>query len=152
MSVEVPEELIQQEAVHRKQKTVRRHGACNPCKAAKTKVCATQRQECSTAAAENLQCDGANPCHACRTEKRRSRTCEYSDKAKEIAAAREETKKKERRMAAGDVSPDESEDQMAQTQLMTIVRTSTPNPTALMHRRISLFGLVEEVIRILTPI
>jgi len=37
-----------------------------------------------------LQCDGFRPCGACRTEKRKSRTCEYSEKPDKNAASLQE--------------------------------------------------------------
>lgn len=93
-----------------------------------------------------MQCDGAEPCGACRSEKRKSRTCEYSDKAKGIAAAREEGVKRRKRDGPDTVGTDEPENGQISNGCQSISSALTLGPTALMHRRISLFGVVDEVI------
>lgn len=96
-----------------------------------------------------LQCDGGTPCSACRAEKRKSRPCEYTKKARDIAAAREESNLRRQR----DSNSSSSDEQYSKGELTIPGGSSTTgpalgpssNPSASMHRKVSLCAIVEEV-------
>ena len=100
------------------------------------------------------QCDGAEPCGACRSEKRKSRTCEYSEKAKGIAAARQESEMmKMFRRQSTSVDSEDSDYYHEHHPQDVPSHVSSPRHRAvyvstsswLMHQRISLGGVVNEV-------
>ena len=150
MNLPTERQLSQLEDNAQKKKTERRHGACNPCKKSKTKVSGSST-ESGRPEADVLQCDGARPCGACRSEKRKSRACEYSEKAQGIAAAREEGEAKRRDRDSRSVASDGSDQYTDQAQPQDVLEcpaqssTTGTKPLALMNRPVLLCGVIEEV-------
>ncbi|KAK5100626.1 hypothetical protein LTS08_005377 [Lithohypha guttulata] len=119
-----------------KPKATKRHGACIPCKRSKTK------------------CDGGMPCGACRTEKK-AKTCEYNQKAQNLAAARAANQTKKRRRDGESVSSDVSAEQEdrdprhnGRTELLSSITAVATESTDTIFQKMSLCGTVEEFARV----
>jgi len=99
------------------------------------------------------QCDRAIPCGSCRSEKRKPRTCEYSEKAQGIARARQEAVAQQAyRHASGSTDPDVSDPRDHQVP-NAVSHPSEPrqrasytlNSPGLIHKGLSLYKVVDEV-------
>jgi len=96
-----------------------------------------------------LQCDGAEPCGACRNNKRKSRICEYSEKARKIAAGRREREQKMLRTHETGIEP-QTPEYIVPNQKSSTIRLEHHGETATnmslhMHNKIALSRVVNEV-------
>lgn len=133
-----------------KPKLIRRHGACEPCRASKTKVLISSLSILKT---DLDQCDGGQPCCSCRSEKRKAKTCEYNQKAREIAAARSrhESEHNSTTLQSNAFEPDTAilsyHETMPDTRSNQAAEVAAPkgDDLPLMFRRIALCRVVDEV-------
>ena len=130
----------------------RRHGACTPCKLSKTAVSLSVMLDVGECW-YRFKCGGGLPCDACCREKRKPGVCEYSEKALNIQASREENELKRRRDGQSTASDDSDnrrkvkQARREKRQQPIVQPGPSSDPIAPMHAEVSLNAVVGEVCR-----